>query len=155
LEWSQAISATGEPTPYIGQVLDKAFSMAQAVVVLMTPDDEARLRKEFQVEEDPEYERRLSGQARPNVLFEAGMAMGRNPRRTVLVEIGTLRPFSDVGGRHVLRLDNSSEHRQDLAQRLQTAGCAVDLTGRHWHTDAGKCQPLGFPQRSRHDRCCF
>jgi hypothetical protein len=134
LEWSQAIGATGEATPYIGQVLDTAFTIAQAVVVLMTPDDVACLRVEIQTEQDPHYEKQPTGQARPNVLFEAGMAMGRNPKRTVLVEIGTLRPFSDVGGRHVLRLNNSSERRHDLAQRLQTAGCAVDLTGRDWHT---------------------
>jgi predicted nucleotide-binding protein len=134
LEWSQAISATGEATPYIGHVLDTAFFIAQAVVVLMTPDDEAWLRKEFQTEHDADSEKKPTGQARPNVLFEAGMAFGRHPKRTVLVEIGTLRPFSDVGGRHVLRLNNSSERRQDLAERLQTAGCAVDLSGRDWHT---------------------
>jgi len=134
LEWSQAISATGEATPYIGQVLDTAFSIAQAVVVLMTPDDEAFLRKEFQSEHDPEYEKQPTGQARPNVLFEAGMAMGRNPKRTVLVQIGYLRPFSDVGGRHVLRLDDSSQRRQDLAERLRTSGCFVNTIGTDWHT---------------------
>jgi predicted nucleotide-binding protein len=137
LEWSQAVGATGEASPYIGQVLDTAFSMAQAVVVLMTPDDEAYLKKEFQAEHDADYEKRPTGQARPNVLFEAGMAMGRDPsrdpKRTVLVEIGKLRPFSDVVGRHVLRLNNSSELRQDLAERLRTAECAVDLGGRDWH----------------------
>jgi len=133
LEWSQAVSATGESTPYIGQVLDAAFSRAQAVVVRMTPDDEACLRKEFQSEHDEQYERKPTGQARPNVLFEAGMSMGRHSKRTVLVQIGNLRPFSDVGGIHVLRLDNSSERRQDLADRLKTAGCPVDLGGRDWH----------------------
>jgi predicted nucleotide-binding protein len=134
LEWSQALSATGEATPYIGSVLDKAFSVAQAVVVLMTPDDEACLRKEFQTAHDEQYEKQLTSQARPNVLFEAGMAMGRYPKRTVLVQIGTLRPFSDIGGRYVLRLNNSSQRRQDLADRLRTAGCTVELTGSDWHT---------------------
>lgn len=133
LEWSQALSSTGEATPYIGTILDSAFSKAQAVVVLMTPDDEARLRKEFHSEHDEQYEKDLTGQARPNVLIEAGMALGRDSKRTVLVQIGSLRPFSDVAGRHVLRLDNSSERRQDLAERLKTAGCPVDLTGRDWH----------------------
>jgi predicted nucleotide-binding protein len=134
LEWSHAIKATGEATPYVGQILDKAFSMAQAVVVLMTPDDVAYLRKEFQTNHDEPHEKNPTGQARPNVLFEAGMAMGRDVKRTVLVEVGKLRPFSDVGGRHILRLNNTSERRQDLADRLKTAGCDVDLTGRDWHT---------------------
>ena len=134
LEWSEARAATGEASPYIGRILDCAFSMAQAVVVLMTPDDEAWLRKEFREQDDPPHETTLTGQARPNVLFEAGMAMGREPKRTVLVEVGTLRPFSDVVGRHTVRLDNSTPQRQELAQRLRTAGCPVNLDGTRWHT---------------------
>src|SRR5206468_2612596 len=104
LEWSEAVQLTGEASPYVGRVLDVAFKNAQAVVVLITPDDEARLKQEFQKEDDPPYEKQLTGQARPNVLFEAGMAMGRDANRTVLVEVGKLRPFSDVGGRHAVRL---------------------------------------------------
>ena len=133
LEWSQAVTATGEGSPYIGQVLDTAFSMAQAIVVLMTPDDEARLREEFQTETDDHYEKELTAQARPNVLFEAGMAMGRDAKRTVLVQVGQLRPFSDISGRHVLRLKNTSPSRQELADRLRTAGCEVNLSGTDWH----------------------
>ena len=145
LEWSQALSATEEGTPYVGQALDTAFSRAQAVVVLMTPDDEARLKEEFLTEGDADHERRLTGQARPNVLFEAGMAMGRDAKRTVLVEVGNLRPFSDVAGRHILRLNNSSERRQDLADRLKNTGCAVDLSGRDWHTNRFICLGVSSP----------
>ena len=134
LEWNQAVQLTAKPTPYIGEILDAAFSEAQAILVLMTPDDEARLREQFQNNGDPGHETSLTGQARPNVLFEAGMAMGRDPNRTILVELGTLRPFSDVGGRHVIRLDGSSQRRQELAQRLEAAGCPVDLSGTTWHT---------------------
>lgn len=134
IEWNEAVQATGRPTPYIGDILDAAFPQAQAVVVLLTPDDEVRLRSEFAQADDPPHEVEFSGQARPNVLFEAGMAMGRDPGRTVLVEIGVLRPFSDIAGRHVLRFDGSSPRRQDLAQRLQSAGCEVDLDGTDWHT---------------------
>lgn len=134
LEWSQAITATGEASPYIGQVLDTAFSIAKAVVVLMTPDDMVCLRKQLQAQHDGDHEKKLTAQARPNVLFEAGMAMGRDPKRTILVQIGALRPFSDIGGRHVLHLNDTSERRHDLADRLQNAGCQVDLSGRDWHT---------------------
>lgn len=134
IEWGQARRLTGDPTPYVGAILDAAFKEASAVVVLMTPDDISCLRQEFRKPDDPPHEAVLTGAARPNVIFEAGMAMGRDERRTVLVECGRPRPFSDIGGRHVLRLDNSSRARQELAHRLQDAGCAVNLSGDQWHT---------------------
>jgi predicted nucleotide-binding protein len=131
IEWSTAISATGSGSPYIGEALDAAFTMAQAVVVLMTPDDIAYLQREHaSSDEDPELT--PTPQARPNVLFEAGMAMGRHPDRTILVELGALRPFSDVGGRHVVRIDNSAEKRNALAQRLRDSGCDVSTSASDW-----------------------
>lgn len=142
LEWSHALELTGEGAPYIGQVLDQAFDAAQAVVVLLTPDDIAYLRPEYGAPDDPEREPK--GQARPNVLFEAGMAFGRNPRRTILVELGDLRPFSDVAGRHVVRMDNSPEKRMELARRLGTAGCKVDTSGTDWMSE-GDLRPPAPP----------
>lgn len=131
IEWDQAVALTGKGSPYIGEVLDVAFEEGQAVVVLLTPDDIAYLRREYASgEDDPELQPR--GQARPNVLFEAGMAIGRNADRTILVEFGDLRAFSDVGGRHAIRLSESPAARKSLAQRLTTAGCAVDISGTDW-----------------------
>lgn len=134
LEWSQAVEGTGKASPYVGEILDAAFAKAQAVVVLMTPDDKVRLRNRLLSDDDPAYEMDAY-QARPNVLFEAGMAIGRAPDRTVLVEVGKLRPFSDVGGRHVIRLNNTTQKRQELAMRLEQAGCPVDLSGTDWHSE--------------------
>lgn len=134
IEWNEAVAATRRPNPYVGEILTAAFSRAQATLVLMTPDDEARLREEFHEAGDPPHETQITPQARPNVLFEAGMAMGRDENRTVLVELGRCRPFSDIGGRHLLRLDNSTARRQELAERLQNAGCDVRLSGTDWHT---------------------
>lgn len=129
LEWSEVTQATGKPTPYIGEILDTAFSRAHAVIVLFTPDDEARLKEHLWEEKEHDYETVLAGQARPNVLFEAGMAMGRNNEQTVLVELGQLRRFSDIEGLHVVRLDGSTEQLQELARRLETAGCPVNWDG--------------------------
>ena len=42
LEWSEAVSTTGKPSPYISEILDAAFSRAHAVVVLLTPDGTQR-----------------------------------------------------------------------------------------------------------------
>jgi predicted nucleotide-binding protein len=132
IEWSEAIAATGEASPYIGDVLSAAFSQAQAIVVLMTPDDSVVLKKPFQNENDEPYEKTFFGQARPNVLFEAGLAFGHDPKRTVIVQVGKLKPFSDIHGRHIVRLDDSSERRQEVANRLRTAGCAVCTEGSDW-----------------------
>jgi hypothetical protein len=138
IEWSDAIRMTGHGSPYIGEVLDAAFGAAQAVVVLETPDDIAYLHPSLTYPDDPECD--PQPQPRPNVLFEAGMAMGRHPERTVIVELGKVKVFSDIHGRHVVRLNNSVAKRQDLAERLQTAGCSVNLSGRDWH-DAGDLEP--------------
>lgn len=137
IEWSQARSMTGSANPYIGQILAAAFGRAQAVVALLTGDDEARLRLDLAPDGKAEP---LTPQARPNVLFEAGMAMGSHEDRTVFVEIGHLRAFSDIAGRHTVRLMDPSDFpaamtaRQEIAARLKDAGCDVDLSGTDWHT---------------------
>lgn len=132
IEWRKAIELTRKSSPYIGEILDAAFREAVAVVVLLTPDDEAKLKDEFLKPHEPKFEKKLTGQARPNVLFEAGMAMGRNPDSVVLVQVGDLRPFSDIGGRHIVRLTNAPESRQELITKLANAGCNVDAAGTDW-----------------------
>ena len=133
LEWSEVTKYTRQGSPYIGDILDAAFSHAHAVVVLFTPDDEARLKRSFWGNNEHPYETAITGQARPNVLFEAGMAMGRNQERTVLIELGDLQLPSDLSGRHTIRMNNSVTRRQDLAHRLEDAGCTVNLRGNDWH----------------------
>ncbi|MFF8931264.1 TIR domain-containing protein [Streptomyces longwoodensis] len=134
VEWNEAVMATGKPSPYVGEILDTAFRQAAVILVLMTPDDYAWLKDEYRSSHEPAHETQPTGQARPNVLFEAGMAIGRNEDRTVLVELGAVRPFSDIGGRYVIRMNDSTPRRQELAQRLLGAGCAVNITGTDWHS---------------------
>jgi predicted nucleotide-binding protein len=140
LEWTQALGLTKKGSPYVGEVLDAAFREAAAIIVLLTPDDDARLRAAFLTTRDSKHERELTGQARANVLFEAGMAFGRNPNSTVLVQLGDIRPFSDVGGRHVLYLSDSPTSRQEFVTKLANAGCNVDTSGTDW-LSAGDFQP--------------
>jgi predicted nucleotide-binding protein len=142
IEWSEALHITGQASPYIGDVLDAAFGAAQAVVVLQTPDDVAHLHESLSYPGDPECSPQM--QPRPNVLFEAGMAMGRNADRTVIVELGHVKSFSDIHGRHVVRLDNTIAKRQALADRLKTAGCSVKTIGSDWH-EAGDLTPPAAP----------
>jgi predicted nucleotide-binding protein len=134
LEWRKAIAAAGTGTPTVGDIIEAAFNEAVAVVVLLTPDDQVKLGDEFHKASDPAYEKRMVGQARPNVLFEAGMAFGRDANSTVLVQVGEVKPFSDVGGRHVTRLTNDAESRSELVTKLRNAGCFVDDSGTDWYS---------------------
>jgi predicted nucleotide-binding protein len=145
--WSQAIKMTKQGSPYIGDVLDAAFSGAQAIVVLQTPDDVVYLNPSLTHAADPECD--PQPQPRPNVLFEAGMAMGRNPERVIIVELGQVKSFSDIHGRHVVRLDNSLRKRLDLVDRLETAGCAVDRSGRDWQSAGDLTPPANKDLRRR------
>ena len=149
IEWSQAVRRTKKAAPYVGEILNAAFRTAAAVVVLLTPDDEARLRPEFVKPSDPDFERNFTGQARPNVLFEAGRAFGSHPDSTVLVQVGTVRPFSDTAGVHVVRLSDSVESRKELADRLEAAGCAVNLDGTAWMSEGSFSLTAKRPRRHR------
>lgn len=132
LEWTQALRLTKKGSPYVGEILDAAFREAAAIIVLLTPDEEARLKPEFVSSGDTKQDKQLAGQARPNVLFEAGMAFGRDPNSTILVQLGDTRPFSDIGGRHVLHLSDNPASRQEFVTKLANAGCNVDTSGTNW-----------------------
>lgn len=142
IEWNAALAMSKKAAPFIAEILDAAFAKARAIVVLLTPDDLAQLRSDLLTPSDKPFERTLTGQARPNVLFEAGMAFVTHPGQTVLVQIGTLREFSDVAGRHVVHMTNAFEKRQELATKLKNAGCDVDTTGSDWVTAGDFTDPL-------------
>ena len=40
IEWSEALKLTAKATPYVGEAIESAFKNAQAVIVLLSPDDE-------------------------------------------------------------------------------------------------------------------
>lgn len=141
IEWSKAVALTKKPNPYIGEVIDAGFQNARAIVVLLTPDDEAKLKDKFLQAGDHLFERKATGQPRQNVLFEAGMAFGKYNATTVLVRIGTLRPMSDVAGIHILHLADSATSRRQFVSKLKIAGVALDDDGDDWLT-AGKFDSL-------------
>jgi predicted nucleotide-binding protein len=153
IEWNRAIKSTGKASPFIGEVLDTAFEEAQAVVVLITGDDIAKLKDHYVRKDDPDYEKKPTPQARPNVLFEAGLAFGRCSDRTVLVVLKneTTRPFSDISGRHIVKLSNTPESRKDLIDRLQTAGCEIDIEGKKDWLKTGDFEGLDDSTSVQHE----
>jgi len=118
----------GEPiaaTPFVGDMLMVAFKYAQAVIVLLTGEEMVRLCKELQREDDDEFEGLFCPQPTQEQIFEAGYAFGTSPRRTILVQIGDVRPFSDIAGRHVLHFTGTDEDYNLLRTHLILAGCVI------------------------------
>lgn len=157
LEWPNLLADSKDGSPYVGDVV-RHLRDAAAVLVLLTPDDVAMLRKEYVDDADPSHERELTGQARQNVIFEAGMALGLVPEKTVLVGLGETRPFSDIVGRWILRLTDQPASRVALAERLRAIGCDVETSGELWlkqgqfslHHDGGQAaEPALSNQRVR------
>jgi len=134
IQWRDAAEYAGGGTPYTGDIVAAGMANADAVVVLLTPDDIGCVRPYLREMTDGPHEWEPTGQARLNVVFEAGMAMARDRDRVVLVEVGQVRKMSDVDGLNVIRMDDSVERRKDLAQRLRSAGLAVDTDSDEWRT---------------------
>ncbi len=132
VEWEQAKQLTGEAAPFVGRILEVGFKHAQAVIVLLTGDDDARLREIYRKEDDQDYERELWHQPRQNQIFEAGYAFGKFPRHTILIQFGRIRPFSDIAGRYIPNFTGTAEDRHALKNSLKTAGCVLNDTGLGW-----------------------
>ena len=61
------------------------------------------------------------------------MALATKEERTLLVRVGNVKIPSDIEGRHVIEMDGSPEQRNELAQRLKTAGCDADTGNKDWY----------------------
>ena len=120
--------------PNVGDIIESAMDKVQAVVVLFSPDEIAHLQEQFWAAGDKTGEGKAAGQPRPNVLFEAGLALGAHPEKTVLVQVGKVRPFSDIAGKHLVKLTDDVARRNDFANRLHKLGCAVNRVGNDWMT---------------------
>lgn len=123
IEWEEAVAWTQKMSPSTLEVVKTGLERVQAIIILFTPDETVQLRKEFLNARDPESERSAGFQPRPNVLVEAGMAFALNPDRTLILQIGSTRPISDLAGLNYLSFDGSGGSRHALAARLQVAGC--------------------------------
>jgi predicted nucleotide-binding protein len=139
LEFEEMRHLTGEPSPFMLDIVRTGFQNAQACVALFSPDEVVRLREELETEDDPKKE---EFQPRPNVLIEAGMAIALQPKRTILLHVGKVRDFSDLAGKNYVNLDGSPESRNKLLGRLREAGCDAKSHGSDWLTK-GKFKPSG------------
>jgi predicted nucleotide-binding protein len=131
IEWAEAVAATGQGAPHNFDAVRAAMEVAEAVVVVLTAEDRAGLLPDLSGGNSDD-DTLLRGQPRQNVVIEAGLAMGIDRSRTLLVEVGEIRRASDFDGMNTVRIDNGPATRADLRQRLMTAGCAVNQTANDW-----------------------
>lgn len=132
--WRDASTRAGGGTPSTLDIVRAGMDMASAIVVLLTPDDIGMARPKFRQDRDGRHETEPTGQARLNVVFEAGMATAMDARRLVVVEAGPVRPLSDIAGLNVIRITDDVETRRDFAARLRGAGLEVDTENDDWRT---------------------
>ncbi|MFD5629721.1 MULTISPECIES: TIR domain-containing protein [unclassified Streptomyces] len=132
LEWEELVRATGKTAPFLGEVVMNAPAQAQAALVLLTPDDIAKLHPHLLGNSERDDETQLTGQPRQNVLIELGMVLMAYPERTVIVEVGRLRHVADTAGINVIRFDGTEASLAKIAARLRLAGCQLDDTRPEW-----------------------
>ncbi|WP_238009396.1 nucleotide-binding protein [Dactylosporangium sp. AC04546] len=137
LEWEPLVRTAGlGPAPMLREVIHDGMRRAQAIVVLMTPDDVVSLHPDLRsVREDP-HELAPQGQPRPNVLMELGAAMFAFPEATIVVKAGHIRPMADLGGVNFIDFRDVADAGPKLVNRLRVAGCIVDDTGQEWRRRA-------------------
>jgi hypothetical protein len=102
------------------------------VLILLTPDNEARLRPGLWKENERVEETEHRFHPRQNVLFEAGMAFGMAPNRTIILMAGNVLIASDIHGRNYLSFDGGPASRNDLVGRLRIAGCVPNTDSNDW-----------------------
>lgn len=119
-------------TPFVGDIVRAGLEQAHGIIALFTSEEYAALRPDHRGGNDSGTDV-MRWQARPNVIFEAGMAYGMAPKRTILATLGTdVSLFSDVAGVHILRLSNEVASRERFRHKLIGIGCEVEQRTSAW-----------------------
>ena len=102
------------------EVLEDNIPKADAIVVLLTPDDVGRERNS---------NAELEPRARQNTLIEAGYAVISRRSRSLLISLGGVTIPTDFEGIHRVQGSKwSNEVARDFANRLHDMGLNVDST---------------------------
>lgn len=93
--------------PIISRVVERSIRSCNAVIALFTPDEQATLYSQAGERQSDRQDSRW--QARPNVIFEAGLAWGIAQNKTILATIGpdVRSLFSNLSGFHSIELENN------------------------------------------------
>ncbi|MEM9461066.1 MAG: TIR domain-containing protein [Myxococcota bacterium] len=134
ITWNNAKSLAGRTSVNNHEVVEAGLKHANAVIILITPDEWAEPR-EKRACYTSEATRRC--QARPNVLFEAGWAFGSARNKVIIVESGARIGASDLDGVNTVRMDNGFDSLNELRSMLELAtGHSADTANGTWGTPA-------------------
>jgi predicted nucleotide-binding protein len=121
-------------TPTVAEIVERGMAEAQGIVALFTAEEYSAVKPDYRYAHDKPDDI-IRWQSRPNVIFEAGMAFGKDKKRVVFVLLGSPILFSDVAGIHGLRPDNKPEgDRSVLRQTLKSMGCRIEEDSSDWMT---------------------
>ncbi len=102
------------------EILEENIPKADAIVVLLTPDDEGRKRNS---------DAKLEPRARQNTLIEAGYAVISQRKKSILISLGGVKIPTDFDGIYKVEdLQWSDTVAFHVAKRLQNMGLKVDPT---------------------------
>jgi len=117
LGWETLVSATGNTSPYLRDVIIQGIAMAQAAVVLMTPDDQG----------GPTDAIAQRPRSRQNVVFELGFFIGKlGPAKVAALLKGDVEKPSDFDGIAYIPFDSGGGWKQALARELHHAKVPFD-----------------------------
>jgi predicted nucleotide-binding protein len=149
LGWETLVAACGTASPYLRDVIMQGIAMAQAAVILMTPDDTVWLHRDLRAAEEDAHEALPAMQARPNVILELGMTLATYAERTIVLVAGKHRPMADLSGLNYIRLTDGDECLDKITRRLKTAGCQVSAGGTDWQARAWFSDLAAYNRRPR------
>ncbi len=153
--WFHDVRKMMSGTAYVLDVVKRGMEEAQGVIALFTADEFAALHPQLRIQGEAE-EQVQRWQARPNVIFEAGLACGMASDRVAFVLFGKAKLFSDVAGIHVFWPTDEFGAKSDRAQLrgLLASGmkCSVNLSSDEW-MHAGKFDSVrnALPEVSTRD----
>jgi predicted nucleotide-binding protein len=134
--WFRDVRKNMGGTVHIIKVVEQGMKEAHGVLALITPDEFSALRPALRkTGESGEIVERW--QARPNVLFEAGMAYARDPDRVAFVLFGDAKLFTDASGMCIFWPTNDHGPDSDRAQLrdLLGGGMQCEINTKHdWMT---------------------
>lgn len=109
-------------------IVRTGMESAAAVLLLLTPEEASYLRDDLRFPGEDGH----VWHPRPNVIFEAGWALGAHQGKTTIVEAGFTHSISDMHGFNTVRMSGGQHALNDLVHRLKLLGLQPDTTDSAW-----------------------